>query len=74
MAYGEIIKQNILDIPKKGSINIHASLLPKYQGAAPMQWCLMDGAVETGITIIEMTLQMDAGDILAIESIPILLT
>ena len=71
VAYGEIIKQNILDIPKKGSINIHASLLPKYRGAAPMQRCLMDGAVETGITIIEMTLQMDAGDMLAIESIPI---
>jgi methionyl-tRNA formyltransferase len=72
VAYGEIIKQNILDIPKMGCINIHASLLPKYRGAAPMQRCLMDGAAETGITIIEMTLQMDAGDILAIKSIPVL--
>lgn len=71
VAYGEIIKQNILDIPKKGCINIHASLLPSYRGAAPMQRCLMDGARETGITIIEMTLQMDAGDILAKESIAI---
>ncbi|MBS0651117.1 MAG: methionyl-tRNA formyltransferase [Verrucomicrobia bacterium] len=71
VAYGEIIKQNILDIPKMGCINIHASLLPTYRGAAPMQRCLMDGAKETGITIIEMTLQMDAGDILAIKSIPV---
>lgn len=71
VAYGEILKQNILDIPKMGCINIHASLLPKYRGAAPMQRCLMDGSPETGVTIIEMTLQMDAGDVLAIESIPI---
>lgn len=71
VAYGEIIKQNILDIPKKGCVNIHASLLPKYRGAAPMQRCLMDGVGETGISIIEMTLQMDAGDILAMHSIPV---
>ncbi len=71
VAYGEIIKQNILDIPRKGCINIHASLLPKYRGAAPMQRCLMEGASETGISIIEMTLQMDAGDVLAMQSIPV---
>lgn len=71
VAFGEIIKQNLLSMPKLGCINIHASLLPKYRGAAPMQRCLMDGEKETGITIIEMTLQMDAGDILAIESIPV---
>lgn len=71
VAYGEIIKQNLLDIPKKASINIHASLLPKYRGAAPMQRCLMEGCKETGISIIEMSLQMDAGDILAMESIPV---
>jgi methionyl-tRNA formyltransferase len=71
VAYGEIIKQSLLDLPHKGCINIHASLLPRYRGAAPMQRCLMDGAVETGITIIEMTAQMDAGDILASQSIPV---
>ncbi len=71
VAFGEIIKQNLLSMPKLGCINIHASLLPKYRGAAPMQRCLMDGEKETGITIIEMTPQMDAGAILAIESIPV---
>jgi methionyl-tRNA formyltransferase len=71
VAYGEIIKQNLLEMPKLGCINIHASLLPKFRGAAPIQRCLMNGEKETGITIIEMSPQMDAGDILAIESIPI---
>ncbi len=69
VAYGEIIKKHILDMPKLGCINIHASLLPKYRGAAPIQRCLMSGDKETGITIIEMTPQMDAGDVLAMESI-----
>lgn len=65
VAYGEILRQHILDLPKKGCINIHASLLPAYRGAAPMQRCLMDGCKTTGITIIEMVRQMDAGDMLA---------
>jgi methionyl-tRNA formyltransferase len=72
VAYGEIIKQNILDIPRLGCVNIHASLLPKYRGAAPIHRCLMAGERETGITIIEMSAQMDAGDILKMESLPIL--
>lgn len=71
VAYGEIIKSNLLEMPRLGCINIHASLLPKFRGAAPMQRCLMEGEKQTGITIIEMSLQMDAGDVLAIESIPI---
>lgn len=71
VAYGEIIKKNLLEMPKAGCINIHASLLPKYRGAAPIQRCLMAGEKETGITIIEMSAQMDAGDILAIQAIPI---
>lgn len=72
VAYGEIIKTILLSIPIKGSINIHASLLPKYRGAAPIQRALMNGEVETGVTIIEMVLEMDAGDILAVAktSIP----
>ena len=71
VAYGEIVKKEVLDIPVLGCINIHASLLPKYRGAAPMQWCLINGEKETGISIIEMTPKMDAGDVLAIEKIPI---
>ncbi|MCX6989799.1 MAG: methionyl-tRNA formyltransferase [Chlamydiae bacterium] len=71
VAYGEILRQNILDIPIKGCINIHTSLLPKYRGAAPIQRCLMDGSRESGITIIEMVRQMDAGDILAQSVVPI---
>lgn len=71
VAYGEIIKQNILDIPSWGCVNIHASLLPKYRGAAPMQRCLMQGEKETGITLIKMELEMDAGDILEVVKIPV---
>lgn len=67
VAYGEIIKQEILDIPKLCCINVHASLLPKYRGAAPIQRCLMQGDVESGITIIKLVKKMDAGDILCIE-------
>ena len=70
-AYGEIIKQAILDIPRIGCINVHASLLPKYRGAAPIQRCLMAGDPISGVTLISMTAQMDAGDILAKEEIPI---
>ncbi|MEM8727426.1 MAG: methionyl-tRNA formyltransferase [Chlamydiota bacterium] len=71
VAYGEIVKQHLLDLPRKGCINLHASLLPKYRGAAPIQFALLDGAKETGITVIEMVAKMDAGDILAQEKIPI---
>lgn len=71
VAYGEIIKKNLLEMPKLSCINIHASLLPKFRGAAPIQRSLMAGEKETGITIIEMSTQMDAGDILAIEAIPV---
>lgn len=72
VAYGEIIKQNLLSLPRYGCINIHASLLPKYRGAAPMQRCLMEGAKETGITIIEMVLALDAGPM--IEQVPVAIT
>ena len=67
VAYGEILKKNILEIPRLGAINVHASLLPKYRGAAPIQRCLMDGCKETGVTIMEMVLEMDAGDILEVK-------
>ncbi len=71
VAYGEIIKANILQIPKLGCVNIHASLLPKYRGAAPIHRALMNGEKETGITIIEMVLQMDAGDMLEVVKTPV---
>lgn len=63
-AYGEILKKEILNIPKYGAINVHGSLLPQYRGAAPIQRCLMNGDLYTGITIIQMVLEMDAGDML----------
>lgn len=70
-AYAEILKQNILDLPKQGCINVHGSILPKYRGAAPVQRSIMEGETETGVTIMKMALQMDAGDILAVRKIPI---
>jgi methionyl-tRNA formyltransferase len=60
-AYGEILKPHVLETPKIGCINIHASLLPKYRGAAPIQRCIMEGEVESGVTIMEMEPKMDAG-------------
>ncbi len=71
VAYGEIIKQFLLDVPSSGCINVHFSLLPKWRGAAPMQHALMAGDLETGVSIIEMVLAMDAGDILGEEKISI---
>jgi methionyl-tRNA formyltransferase len=64
IAYGQILSQEILDIPKIFSINVHASLLPNYRGAAPINWAIIKGEKKTGITIIKMTDQMDAGQIL----------
>ncbi len=63
-AFGQILSQEILDIPRYGCINIHASLLPKYRGAAPIQWCILNGEKETGITIMQMDKGVDTGDIL----------
>ena len=71
VAYGQILRQRLLDVPKICPINIHASLLPKYRGAAPMQRCLMDGEDKSGVTIIEMNALMDAGDILAKKEVDI---
>ena len=62
-AYGQIISQEILDIPKYGVINVHASLLPKYRGSAPIQWAIINGEKETGITIMQTALGVDSGDI-----------
>ena len=63
-AYGKIIPKEILDYPKYGCVNIHASLLPKYRGSAPIQWALINGEEETGITLMYMDEGMDTGDII----------
>ncbi len=70
-AFGQILPQKFLDIPRYGCINIHASLLPKYRGAAPIQWVIIDGEKETGITIMQMDAGLDTGDMLKKLVIPI---
>ena len=64
VAYGRILPQRVLDIPAKGCVNIHASLLPQYRGSAPYQWAVLDGQKETGVSAQHMVLQMDAGDVI----------
>ena len=71
IAYGKILPKAILDIPPKGCINVHASLLPKYRGAAPINWAIINGEPETGITTMLMDEGMDTGDILLTEKIKI---
>ena len=70
-AYGKILPKEILDIPKYGCINIHGSLLPKYRGAAPIQRSVLAGDPESGVTIMYMAEECDAGDMLAQKAIPI---
>ncbi|RDH48830.1 methionyl-tRNA formyltransferase [Mastigocladus laminosus WC112] len=71
IAYGQILSQEILDIPKLGCVNVHASILPKYRGAAPIQWCLYNGDKETGITTMLMDAGMDTGAMLLKATTPI---
>ena len=71
-AYGQILPKEVLEIPRLGSINVHASLLPKYRGGAPIQYAIMNGESETGITIMYMDEGMDTGDMIVSRSIPIL--
>ena len=71
VAYGRILPQKVLDIPTKGCVNIHASLLPQYRGSAPYQWAVLDGCRETGVTAQYMALKMDAGDVIDAEKTPI---
>ena len=70
-AYGQILSSKLLQIPKFGAMNVHASLLPKYRGAAPIQHAILRGEVETGVTIFRIEPKLDAGPILAVESTPI---
>lgn len=70
-AYGKILPPALLTLPPYGCINVHASLLPKYRGAAPIQWAILNGETETGITIMQISERMDAGDILLQKALPI---
>ena len=71
-AYGRILPEDILNTPKYGSINVHSSLLPKYRGAAPINWAILDGCKETGVTIMHMAKELDAGDIICVKKTEIL--
>jgi len=71
-AYGQILPPAILDLPRFGCLNVHTSLLPKYRGAAPIQWALLNGETETGVTIMKMDAGLDTGDILSQEQTSIL--
>lgn len=71
VAYGEIIKENLLNMPRLSCLNVHASLLPKYRGAAPIQFALLNGDKESGITVMEMVSALDAGAIIKQIAVPI---
>lgn len=71
IAFGQILSRDILDLPPYGCINIHASLLPKYRGAAPIQWAVIDGEKETGVTTMMMDVGLDTGDMLEKTVIPL---
>ena len=71
VAYGRILPQRVLDIPSKGCINIHASVLPSYRGSAPYQWAVLDGCKKTGVTAMYLCREMDAGDMIDVAKTPI---
>src|SRR5512143_1298679 len=71
VAFGQILPKAVLDVPARGSINVHASLLPRYRGAAPIAWAIIRGETETGITTFQMDPGMDTGDMLLQEATPI---
>ncbi len=70
-AFGQILPKDLLSIPRYGCINVHASLLPRYRGAAPINWCIINGETETGITTMQMDEGLDTGDILLKKVVPI---
>jgi len=71
VAYGQILPQTILDLPKFGCLNVHTSLLPKYRGAAPIQWAIANGESETGVTVMKMDAGLDTGPIISQRRMPI---
>ncbi len=70
-AFGQILPKEVLDLPKCGCVNVHASILPKYRGSAPIEYAIMNGDSETGVTIMYMDEGMDTGDIISISKLPI---
>ena len=64
VGYGQIIPQSVIDIAPRGIVNVHASLLPKYRGAAPIQWAIVNGETRTGVTTMQINAGLDTGDIL----------
>jgi methionyl-tRNA formyltransferase len=73
-AYGQILPQSILDLPRHGCLNVHASILPKHRGAAPIQWAILNDDAETGVTIMKMGAGLDTGDMVSTVTTPILPT
>ena len=71
VAYGRILPQTVLDLPPKGCVNIHASLLPALRGSGPIPWAVLQGLEETGVTAMFMAAEMDAGDMIAVRKTPI---
>ncbi|MEB2313621.1 MAG: methionyl-tRNA formyltransferase [Sorangiineae bacterium] len=71
MAYGRILPEDVLAAPRRGSVNLHASLLPRYRGAAPIQWAIIRGETETGISLMQMDVGLDSGPVFARRAIPI---
>lgn len=71
VAFGQLLPKNILEIPKMGAVNVHASLLPRYRGSAPIQWAIINMEKETGVTIMNLDEGLDTGDILSMEATPI---
>lgn len=70
-AYGRILPKDLLDLPRRGCVNVHGSLLPKYRGAAPIQWAIAEGEAETGVTLMRMDEGLDTGDMISVMSLPI---
>jgi methionyl-tRNA formyltransferase len=70
-AYGQILPPSVLELPAFGCVNVHASLLPKYRGAAPIQWAILNGETETGVSIMKMTAGLDRGDVLSRRATPL---
>ena len=71
VAYGQILSENVLAIPKKHIVNVHSSLLPKYRGAAPMQWAILNGDEETGVSLMQVEAGLDSGPVYAMKKTPI---
>lgn len=71
VAYGKILPEDILTLPKYGCVNMHASLLPRYRGAAPIQWCVLNGEKESGVTAMQMNAGLDTGDMLYCQKVEI---